>query len=321
MIGAAETAAADAYASRTLAPRQSAIRNLQSAIALLALFVAVAAADAGRPAMMLDGVADQPRLVFGEADVHSIMTDVVDALRGKGPANAGSWWVRDASERWVSIAVGDGRAPAVRGHGSGKGLWAAVRNAAQGLRKAGFPRSDSAHVLLDIIAQVGEAERVRFNAWPGLAFGRDGLAFPQTWRKVLFPSQLVTGGVRMVQGMVSQPTVAALFPEKIHQDAIRRGNAPVQRFRTVSLFTDGRKSCILTGGHRAAQALSREDLAASLKLMTEAFVRASRDDGSFVYLYNPVRDREALSYNVPRQAPGRRASAHFLSRSAQTGPE
>ena len=254
--------------------------------------------------MTLDEVARQPRLAIGDA--HGLMQAALAELRGRKTSTRGAWR-RDAADRVVCLAVGDGQRRAARAVGRGKGLWAAIADAAARLRRFAPPPGKPVRVRLDIATSFGPIQFVRIGAWGGMALGVDGLAFDKRSGVALFPAELVAGGVTTFRGLVKPRSLLRVVPATAPSRDMRSRLASfretaVRTFRTLSLFTDGRRTWPLCGGHRVAAPVEPQGLAEALQLAAEALLRASRRDGSFLYRYDPATDHEASGYSLPRHA-------------------
>jgi len=73
-------------------------------------------------------------------------------------------------------------------------------------------------------------------------------------------------------------------------------------FNTISVFSDGREAWPLFRGKRLWQAYTEKDVEQGLSWAGKYLARSVRNDGSFVYLYDPIQDREISDYNLVRHA-------------------
>ena len=254
------------------------------------------------PETTIDEIAGQPPVA---ADWLPGLMKAVHRLVRHGESRPEGAWLGDRARRVVSMAVGDGVRPALRAVGRGRGVWRAVLDAASRLRGAGRGRGGRLLVRLDVAASPGPAAKVTIGLWRKALPGAHGVAFERKTGALLFPLDLVAGGVRAIHGRIDPRSLADALPRtlgasELRQNVLKFRPVIARRFSTLSAFTDGEQVKLLCAGRGVPQPVTTARLSEALALATEAFLRAVREDGSFIYHYDPVTGRESSDYNLPR---------------------
>ena len=274
------------------------LRRSVGVLALLCASVSTNAPAGGRPT--LKAVAEAPPLRVGI--LVAAAKPLAERLRG-GTAAPGRLVASDRAPRLVELAIGDGKTPARRAQGTGRGLWAAVEEA---LRRLGDrPRGERTLARLDVAVAFAREEKAVIGLWKGFVVGYHGVAFPDVRGLTLFPTDMVAAGCHSPGGRLLPRSVVRAIPATMACARVREAVAkfrPVRlrRYATVSLFTDGRTARLLCAGRRVVEPVTPARIEEALRLAAEVFPRLVKRDGAFLYGYDPVTNESLSGYSLPR---------------------
>ncbi len=211
----------------------------------------------------------------------------------------------DDQPRVVLLSLCAGDRPAVVVEGTDRGLAHALDHAIEtaGKRFLDTPR----WLKLDIVQSVYDLPPVQ----PTVPLRRErtlfGLATSRKGHLAILPAEILAHHVIDSGGRVS-PRAARMFTLARARRAGYKGvprdivSDLFFRFSTRAVYTDGTTVAELYRGNRDPQPLTAETLLARARLGGEYLTRATRRDGSFVYLYQPRSDTAEDSYNILRHA-------------------
>lgn len=253
--------------------------------------------------MMLDAPAAAPPPVIEEPD--AMVRLVAGALLGREAREIPEWMLERAP-RFVAITARPSGEPPRRANGSGGALWPALADAAAKLRSMGVRPGAPPRFRVEIADQFSAPTYSRFGFWRGATVGVDGLAFLQSSGVVLFPLEILAANPEDVANALSPVSLLKIIPVTQSAGPLRKRlgtlrEVPVRTFRASAFYSDGGGPAVpLSGGHEAIAPLTRERLAEALDLAADAYARIVKNDGEFVYLYDPATGAEAGDYNLPR---------------------
>jgi hypothetical protein len=241
-------------------------------------------------------------LASGEPE--ALVSAVVSRIRGeKGPVSLPDRLRNDTEPRICFVTLADGKGKRKVSVGSGWGLAEAVSRAAEGLSRDPLSKSFR-WMKLDIVR--GAQVLKTFDLEQALPFDTSlfGLSIQGETDKSLLPEELAILASGKGKRFSAERANQLLWETRIipWRSGIGAGKQKVVVFNTISLFGSGDSAWRLFRGNREWAVFSKADIDGALKMAGRYLVRAVKDDGSFVYEYDPFLDRAAADYNILRHA-------------------
>ncbi len=215
----------------------------------------------------------------------------------------------DTAMRAVFLLKSDGKTTAQSGLGFGAGIVAATRDAAARIKAAAPEAAPGAPVwvMIEIVQKSVFLPDLRPDAFLARRPTLRGIALDWQARHAWLPQETVMHKLMHARGHLQLSKFTSLV-RNVRGDPARLrsilGRRPVAgaRFLTSAACYDGQRMVRLYRGHRMWTRITREDLRRAATYAGNYLVAATRDDGAFVYRYDPVRDRASKSYNILRHA-------------------
>ena len=262
-----------------------------------------AAADAG---IWFDDLGALPRL--STEDQQALGQFVWQVLtRGGDDAAFPTAWQADVAPRIAFVSISDGLSRARVGRGSGRGLAAAVRQAVNAARRD-LPADQRVRwVRFDLVAEVLTQSAAADPMPADWRRKRAGLASDRRLALALLPEELVANGLLTARGRVRPSGVAAYATRYPHRTRAAQDLRPwdagaAYRFTTVGSFHDDAGAVPLVRGRRRFEQPLRRHFDAAARLAERYLTGAVKDDGRFVYSYQPDINSAPRAYNILRHA-------------------
>lgn len=210
---------------------------------------------------------------------------------------------KDVDPRICFISLADGKGGRKVASGAGQGLSEALDQALRNLQQDPLAKRFK-WVKLDLVKGAQMLKNLDFEQPLPFDSSLFGLAVDGQLDKALLPEELSVLQAERT-GKVSPEKANALLKEtRVAPVAaeIERRASSFAVFRTISAFSDGMSAWPLFRGNRPWQTYTEKDIEQSLAWAGKFLARSVRKDGSFVYQYDPLLDREGQEYNILRHA-------------------
>ena len=240
-------------------------------------------------------------LVSVPAIVKKALETDVDRLEGLPAALEA-----DVAPRAVFLTASDSLTPAKVVCGTGRGLRAALLLAMSSLRERSGAAVPTRWIKVDFVTTA--------SAWAGAAatggrpFERslEGLAFGRASGAAFLPEELVARTLVSSSGEVMERNIARyrLRRSGLKSEADLGPSLPRERwrFKTRAFFLAQGRTVPLYRGNPPRERITREVLLRSVRAGSDYLRRAVRENGSFVYGYDPKTGTESSKYNMVRHA-------------------
>ncbi|NER52521.1 MAG: hypothetical protein F6J92_38965 [Symploca sp. SIO1A3] len=213
----------------------------------------------------------------------------------------------DNLPRIVFLSVSDSHTPAQVALGAGIGVKIALEQAIANLQARLSTEYQPRWLKIDIVQDVVALERLN-SVYP-LRQERSlyGLAFEQQSGIAFLPEELLAYTLlnqeqrlqpkNITKYLNSRPLQAQEYQRLQNAQRLR-----IYRFRSTSLFTDGKEVVGMYRGHRLFSRIESEELLTAAVAGGQYLSRALSSEGKFVYNYRPKKDEVPDKYNILRHA-------------------
>lgn len=211
----------------------------------------------------------------------------------------------DQTPQLVFISVSDGEKPAFVELGKGNGFKNSFKQAFLKLKNTLPTGFRPQWVRIDIVNKVYSHNNYNFNKPLRLNYGIDGIAFDEEYQTAFLPSEIPAYGLYNSKQKIRPDRIIKFsksFPPEKREQFLNLKNHTLYYFNTISFFFDGNKAVNLYRGHSLFDRISSADALQAARLGGDYLIRSVNSKGKFDYLYNPVKDRVASSYNILRHA-------------------
>jgi len=226
-------------------------------------------------------------------------------LAGEAPPPAFSDAVRsDRAPRVVFISVSDGERPAGVAMGAGRGVVAALEQAAEKAQTVRAAFAEPAWLKLDIVQQVWTVATDDLRGYDRSLYG---LAFDGSLRVALLPEQLMAYTIADADNRV-QAAQMARYLQSCGADVaaldrmLATRDFTSYRFTTTSLFSDGNVVVPLYRGHPSYEEVAPDLLLDAARRGGQYLQSAVEDNGRFIYSYYPAIHGTREDYSIVRHA-------------------
>ena len=259
--------------------------------------------------LWFDGITSSPRLSDNDAEL--LVRFAAALLSGSSMESAMAALPvgvkEDKDMRMVFLSVSDGQTRARVFPGAGTGVLDAVARAVA--KAAGAPTASRKGQLWFKLDLVGGALLLRdIDLSRPLPFDESlyGLALDRQSDAAFLPEELISS--RIVgenHRLVPEHMLARLSGDANRQRVsafLASGTLDAFRFKTTSVFFDGKTSFPLYRGHRVFKDISREELLFAARMGGSYLSSIVDEEGKFTYVYEPPADDAPSDYNIVRHA-------------------
>lgn len=210
---------------------------------------------------------------------------------------------KDADPRICFITLADGKGERKVAAGTGQGIARALDQALQEMMQDPLSKRFR-WIKLDLVKGAQMLKNLDLEKPLPFDSSLFGLSVGGRLETALLPEELAIlldeGAGKVIPGRAS----VLLSKTRVTPPAVgiekRTGSFAV--FNTISVFSDGSSAWTLFRGNRRWESHTKKDVEQSLNWAGKYLVRSVKGDGSFVYNYDPILDRESRDYNLVRHA-------------------
>ncbi len=256
----------------------------------------------------IDTFADLPVASAPDEDAgRALMERVAARLKGEQLPNLPSELADDVERRIVFLSLGREEVSARVVRGAGRGITAAVDDAAAKLVMPDGADLDSMRVKLDVVLEAFAVEVDAEQGFPRHDRSIYGLALEGAVRVALLPEQLMSYGAMDLEGRAVLGRLAVRLekgqtdPQEL-KDLLLSPDVRAYRFTTQAFFRDGADIVSLYRGHRMFQEVDPTLLLSAVERAGRYLARSIDADGRFAYSYWPGLDYDAPHYGIVRHA-------------------
>ncbi len=239
---------------------------------------------------------------LSEQDQQAAAKFAADRLLGK-KGDAPDPIRRDSAPRIVFLSASDGATPARVHLGRGSGIIAAVEDAAAQLAKDAKPK----WITVDLVESCQPLGEVRPDQALGISSGFEGIAFDEASGGAAFLPAELTAHSLVARDRINWAAMQTYAPQRQlppawAKQARSASKQQMFRFRANGFFIEEGKAVPLIRGHRIFPRVNKMILRDAAARAADYLVRSVRQDGSFIYEYDPQQNSEAAEYNMLRHA-------------------
>ena len=213
---------------------------------------------------------------------------------------------RDVEPRILFLTVSDGSSPCLVTMGLGRGIFPALNDAISQVKSQSLGVNRVKWIKLDIVENVFE-EPNGLDRPVEYESSLYGLAFNRSSALAFLPEEAIAYSLVSNKHYIRQDKIVDYVENRpgelnSYEGLLDLTGSSIQRFETVSFFSNGHNCMPLYRGHRWFRHPSRVDLLSAAILAGDYLTRAVGADGKFLYKYHPKSDRVGQEYNIIRHA-------------------
>ncbi len=209
----------------------------------------------------------------------------------------------DKNHRICFVTLADGLGKRAVSVGSGAGLYEALARAGEALSNEPL-RKTFRWIKLDLVKGAQSGKDLDLEKPLGMDPSLFGLAIDGDVEKALLPEELVVSLARGGKRVSVERMNEILQQTRVARPSSEIGKNPSRYvlFNTISFFGDGKSAWPLFRGNREWREYSKADIDSALELAGKYLARSVKEDGAFVYQYEPFLGQESEDYNIVRHA-------------------